>query len=219
MNMLKGLILALITTFTLAACGGGGGGDSTATGSGSTPTGSTQTNPLAKYAGTYYACDGNSKVTLSFTVNGNDGLHWFLNEDTTANDGCSGPVIGTYKWTAPVSMTYKAKISATMPPVTLLPYSDVVDEILISVSNIKPTLSGSAVNGNCVKYSYATTNGSYSGEKCYSLAEPTIAFDGALYLTSDNKYLVQFVKENAVLQAEGIYSRDPSFNYKSLIRD
>jgi len=221
MRTLKGLIFALITTFTLAGCGGGGGGggDSTATGSGSTPTGSTQTNPLAKYAGTYYACEDNQKRSVSLTVRGNGSLDALLSEDTFTNDKCAGTIIASYRLTEPVVVTYKTKTSATMPPITILPYSDIVDEVTLDGSNIKATLSGSGVSGNCVKYFYTTANGTTNGESCYELAaSPTLTL-GALYLTADGKYLVDFGRENGVLVPNGIYSRDPSFDYKSLIRD
>ena len=146
-------------------------------------------------------------------------MNAILSTDVYSADNCSGRVIGSYRWNTPAVITYQRKTTATMPPITLLPFSDVVDEVNFSVSNITAQLTGSGVIGNCVNYSYDTQNGSVTGNSCFDLTFSNTFETGAIYLTSDNQYLVQFSRSNGVLDVDGIFSRNSSFNYNILKLD
>lgn len=207
----KRSLFVLSLSAVVAACGGGGGGE--------TESGSTENNPLEKYAGTYYVCNENEKIKLTLTVDGANSLNAILATDVYSNDNCSGSVIGSYKWTTPARLTYKGETSVTMPPVTLLPYSDKVDEVTMSTAGVTAQLTGSGVDGNCVNYAYTYAGGSIDGQSCFDLTFPSTTVSGALYLTADSKYLVQFSRENGVLSADDMFSTDPSFNYTMLVLD
>jgi hypothetical protein len=203
--------LAAGTLALLAACGGGGG-DSSYAAEGSN-------NPLAKYAGTYYVCEDNEKLKLTLTPEGSVNLNLLLATDIYSNENCTGKIIGSYRWTSPVAATYTGQTTVTMPPISLLPFSDKVDEIKLSSSGLKAELTGTSVQGNCVKYSYTTTKGSVNRETCFELTLEPITSNGALYQTSDKKYLIQFVRENGIYEAETIASKDSNFNYNMLVKD
>lgn len=206
-NTIK-LILATASVALLAACGGGGGGG-----------GETTNNMLNKYEGVYYHCEDNEKSTLTLTANGSDSLNVLLATDVYSGDNCSGSVIGSYRWNTPGVVTYQRKTTATMPPITLLSYSDTVDEVTLSAANVSAQLTGSGVSGNCVNYSYSTQNGSRTGQSCFDLSFPSTSQTGALYLTADNQYLVQFSRENGVLSADDMFSKNQNFNYNMLTLD
>ena len=213
----------LISITLLVACGGSGsGGGDTANnalkkigGDG----GDTANNVLKKYEATFYQCDENDKTTLTLAAEGSDRLNVTLAIDVYSGDNCSGSVIASYRWNTPAVLTFLRKTTATMPPVTLLPYSDEVDEVTMSVANVSAQLTGSGVRGNCVNYSYSTQNGSVTGESCFDLAFPSTTQTGALYLTGDNQYLVQFSRENGFLSADGMFSKNKNFNYNMLTLD
>jgi hypothetical protein len=71
-------------------------------------------------------------------------------------------------------------------------------------------LTGSGVNGSCVNFP--------AGNHCFdNLVLPALSTTGAVYLI-DN-YLITFSLENGALEADGVYSKDSSFNYNMLSLD
>jgi len=201
--------LAASALVLLAACGGGGNSSAT----------EENNNPLAKYAGTYYVCEDNEKLKITLTTAGSINLNLFFETDTYSNENCTGNIIGSYRWTSPVLATYTGQTSVTMPPISLLPFSDKVDEITISTTGLKAELTGSSVDGNCVKYSYTTTKGIVNRKSCFDLTLPPTTSKGALYQTNDKKYLVQFILENGIYESETLTSKDSNFNYNMLVSD
>jgi hypothetical protein len=188
--------------------GGGGGGEP-----------SPVNNPLSKYVGTYYYCEDNEKSTLTLAANGSDGLNLTMASDVYSGNNCSGSVIGSYRWIKPAVITYQKKTQATMPELTLLPPSDTVDEVSISLAGVTAQLTGSGVSGSCVNFAYSAGSVTKSGEFCYDLSFPSTPETGALYLTADSQYLVHFLMTNGVLGAEGLFSKSSSFNYNELVPD
>jgi hypothetical protein len=219
MSLNKGLAFAAITSLTLMGCGGGGGNSSATGGTqlGGSSTG-TMNNPLSKYTGTYYLCRDNRRLTTTLTAVGTDSLSFNLEENVYSGNNCSGSILATYL-ISNLMATYKSQTTATMPPFTILPYSDKVDEVILTSAGATNQLTGPGVQGNCVKYSYTTPTGQRSGENCYTLTIPNETAIGAIYLTDDTKYMVQFLRQNGVLSAPDVWSRDPSFNYNMLVRD
>ena len=183
----------------LAACGGGG--------EGGTNSGSTANNPLSKYEGTYYVCDGRSKETMTVTAVGDNTLSFTLVENIYDGDNCTGSVVGTYTLPQPLSATYQSQTSVTLPPVTVLPISATVDKVTLSSPSMTAQLSGSGVRGSCVYYT--------NGNVCYdSLSLASVTTTGAVY--QNGNYILTFSLENGVLEADGIYSKDAAFNVNSL---
>lgn len=206
-NTIK-LTLAASAVALLAACGGGGG-DSGGSGSGSGG-GDTANNPLSKYAGTYYICDGRSKETVTVAANGSNSISFAYVEEIYQNNNCTGSVIGTYRLPQAVTATYQNQTTANFPPVTILPNADTVDRVTLSSPGMTAQLTGSGVSGSCVNYS--------GGKVCYdNLVLPAVSTTGAAYLSGN--YLVTFSLENGVLESDGIYSKVASFNYNMLTLD
>jgi hypothetical protein len=189
--------LAATSFALLAACGGGGGVD-------------TANNPLSKYVGTYYICDGHSKETVSVTALGSNSISLSYLEEIYQNVNCTGPIVGTYRMPQAVTATYESQTTANFPPVTLLPNAGTVERVSLSSPGMTAQLSGSGVSGSCVNYS--------GGNVCYSnLVLPPVNTTGATYLSGN--YFVTFSLENGVLEADGIYSKESSFNSNMLISD
>lgn len=203
-------VLAAATVAILVGCGGGG-----SSGGG----GSTADNPLVKYNGTYYHCDKNARTTVVMTPTGSNGLNVTVSNDVYSGVNCTGSVIGAYRWNSPALITYTGRTSATLPAVTVLPFSDTVDTVTLNTSSMTGTLTGSAVSGSCVNYSYVDGGSTITGRHCYSLVMQASSSSGALYLSSDNQYLVQFALINGTLQAQEMDSRNSTFNYINLVRD
>ena len=199
-NTIK-LLIATVSVAMLAACGGGGGGGSS---------GDTANNPLSKYVGTYYICDGHSKETVTVAASGSNSISLTYLEDVYQNTNCTGPIVGTYRMPQAVTATYQNQTTANFPPVTLLPNADTVDRVTLSSPGQTAQLTGSGVSGSCVNYS--------GGNVCYNnLVLPAVSTTGAAYLSGN--YLITFSLENGVLEADGIYSKDASFNYNMLTLD
>lgn len=197
-NTIK-LILATVSVALLAACGGGGGGG-----------GDTANNPLAKYAGTYYICNGHSKETVNVAASGSNSINLTFVEEIYQNINCSGSVVGTYTLPQPVTATYQNQTTANFPPVTILPNADTVDRVNLSSPGMTAQLTGSGVSGSCVNFP--------SGNHCFNnLVLPAVSTTGAAYLSGN--YFITFSLENGVLEADGIYSKDSSFNYNMLTLD
>ncbi len=211
MNLIN-FALAASTLAFLAACGGGGGG-----GDDNTDSTAAVDNPLKKYDGTYYSCEGNDKTTIAATATGSEELSVLISTDLYQGANCSGNVIASYHWNKPLLAKYTGRTTVNMPAVTVLPYADAVDKITVSAIGITGTLTGSGVNGSCVAYSYVDGKKTVNGNDCFELVIPSTTVSAALYLSTDNKYLVQFSLENGVLEADLLTSRDPSFNIDALI--
>jgi hypothetical protein len=205
MSINLNLVLLASTVALLSACGGGGGGGDSGSG-GITPT----ANPLAKYEGTYYFCDGHSRETMTVTAQGESSLSFTVVEDIHRDNNCTGPVVGTYRLPLPFTGAFVTQTTATLPPATVFPFSATVDRISLSSQGMTAQLSGSGVRGACVYYT--------NGNVCYdSLESPAATITGGLYQSGN--YLVTFTLENGVLETDAIYSKDPLFNYNSLVRD
>ena len=116
------LMAGLAITATLVACGGGGDSGSSSSGSSVSVN-----NPLKKYEGTWYFCDGTEKIIYSISTTGTDGLHLNYSQEFYEYSNCYGQLFATYKWDAPQLITYKDTTSATLPPATIFPFSDTVD--------------------------------------------------------------------------------------------
>ncbi len=191
-------LIACVAT-VLTACGGGGGNS----GAGS------DTNPLKKYEGTYYVCDGHSKETVTVTASGSNSMSMTLVADLYQNTNCAGVVVGTYKLAQPLIATHQNQTSANLPPVTIFASSDSVDRVSLSYAGGTAQLTGSGVIGNCVNYS--------GGNTCYdNLTQPVQTATGAAYLNGN--YFVSFSLTNGVLAYDAIRSKDPLFNINMLIR-
>jgi hypothetical protein len=210
MKSLLKYMLALNTFVFFSGCGGGAG-----TGGG----GGIESNPLLKYEGVFYSCEDNYKTTLTLTATGTSSLSATMVNDIYASDNCSGNILATYRLRWPSAGTFKSRTTATMPAITLLPFSDLVDEVTTSSENATAELSGNGIVGNCVKYSYKNSTGIKQGESCFQLDFPAASGNAAFYLTSNGQYLVQFSRENGVLSADGITSKSPNFNYNQLTPD
>lgn len=198
-NKLAVIFVAALILLLSACSGGGGGGDAPAA-----------TKLLAKYAGTYYVCDGHSMEAVTATAVGADSLNLSYEEKIYQNANCAGGVVGTYSLPSPITFTYVSNTTATFPPVTVLPFSDTVDNGTITSPAMTAQLSGTGVSGSCVTYT--------GGNFCYNnLTNNALSETGAIYL-KDN-YLVTLSLKNGVLTADGIYSKDASFNINSLVLD
>jgi hypothetical protein len=204
--MYKKIKLALVisSVVLLSACGGGGG---------SAPAASalaTDNNPLKKYQGTYYICDDDdhSKKILSITATGTNSMSMTYVENIYQNASCTGAIVGTYSMPLPVTATYQSQTTANFPAVTILPLSDIVDQLTISSPAMTAQLTGSGVAGSCVYYT--------SGNTCESnLVTPATTITGASYLRGD--YFVTLSLSNGVLVADGILSKNSSFKFSELI--
>lgn len=208
MNSLK-YALAAISFALLTACGGGGGGG----------TGSTADNPLKKYEGTYYVCDRNEKSIFTFNAINSISLNMTTTTVVYSDTNCIGSVLGTYTIETPMVVAYEGQTTATLPPITLVPYADVVDKVSLNVSASKGVLTGTGVEGACVKYSYVDGNVTTNGNSCFELVIDASKSYGALYLTLNGNYLVFLALENNVYTPGPIVSRDPLFNTKSILPD
>ena len=198
---------ATVLTLVLTACGGGGGG-----------TVSTADNPLKKYEGTYYVCDRNEKKTLSIAATGTNSLNIAFSADVYSAANCAGSIIGSYRWNSSASMTYAGATTSNLPAVTIFPISDTLDKVTLDVSAMTATLTGSGVSGSCVRYSYVDNGVTSTGNTCYSLTTAASTATGALYLSSNNQYMVQFaLGNNGVYGAQLVVSRSPTFNLNTLI--
>ena len=192
----------------LAACGGGGGGGTV----------STADNPLKKYAGTYYVCDRNEKNTLSLEATGSNSLNVTVSADVYSAANCTGSIIGSYRWNSAASMTYLGATTANLPAVTIFPTAGTLDKVTLTTTAMTATLTGSGVSGSCVRYSYVDNGVTSAGNTCYSLTTAATTATGALYLSSNDQYMVQFALSNTgVYAAQLIASRSPTFNLNTLI--
>jgi len=199
MNTKLKLGMIICTAAILTACGGGGGS--------SVNTGS---NPLQKYENTYYICDQHTKTTATIHATNTNSMTLTMVEDIYQNNNCTGPIVGTYRLSQAITATYQNQTSANFPPVTIMPSSDTVDRLAVTFPGGTAQLTGSGVKGSCVNYT--------GGQVCYdNLSMPSTNTTGAAYLNGN--YLVMFSLENGVLAADGIYSKDPSFNSNMLVAD
>lgn len=189
-NTIK-LFLANASVALLAACGGGGGSSS-----------DTENNPLSKYVGTYYICDGHSKETVTVTASGSNSISLTYLEDVYQNTNCTGPIVGTYRMPQAITAIFQNKSTVNFPPVSILPNADTVDRVTFSSPGMTAQLTGNGVSGSCVNYS--------GGNVCYDdLVLPALSTTGAVYLKGN--HLVTFILENGVLEVDGIYSKSDSF--------
>jgi len=193
--MLKQLkiVVGAAVTATMVACGGGGDSGGSSGGSVSV------NNPLKKYEGTYFFCDGNDKSTVTFSATGADGLSVIFSSEVYSGANCSGNILGSYKLDEPALITYKDATSATLPPATVFPFSATVDRLTISIGPTTGTLKGSGVKDNCVSYSYTNNGTNTTGNRCFELVIPQQTGVSAIYLSPDNQYLVTFGLENGTL--------------------
>ena len=192
-------VLAATAVATLVACGGGDG-----------TTVSTENNPLKKYEGTYYICDGHTKETVTVTATGSNAVNLTNVEEIYNNTNCSGSVVGTFRLPQPVTATYLNQTTANFPPVTILPNADTVDRVNLSSPAMTAQLTGTGVSGSCVTYT--------GGNVCYNnINLSALNETGAAYLSGN--YLITFNLVNGVLEAEGIYSKDATFNFNMLVAD
>jgi hypothetical protein len=206
------LVAILTITATLVACGGGGdGGTPTAPPiSGSSNNDVSTNNPFKKYEGNYYACDGNSKKTVTVSTKGSNQADLAYIEEIYQNQNCTGPIVGTYSLPQSITATYQNQTTAIFPRVTILPDSGAVDGINLSTRGMTAQLTGSGVNGKCVNYA--------NGNTCFdSLSVPASSTTAAIYLSGN--YLVTFSSENGTLQSDGIFSKTSSFSTSELISD
>jgi hypothetical protein len=207
------LMAGLAITATLVACGGGGESDSSSV---------SVNNPLKKYEGTWYFCDGTEKTIYSISTTGTDGLHLNYSQEFYEKPNCSGQLFATYKWDTPQLITYKDATSATLPPATIFPFSATVDSVTLLTSPSRATLTGPRVYGKekeCVRFDEIIVEFMPTiRTKCFDLVLQQRTSSGALYLTADNQYLLQLRLSNGVLVSDQILSRDSRFNLASLVK-
>lgn len=205
MKSLKYAFATILPTI-ITACGGGGGG---------TP--NTADNPLKKYEGTYYVCDDHEKTILQVSPTNSAGLNVTLSAEFYSNTSCSGNIIGLYKWDSPALLTYTGGTSINLPKFTAFPPADSVDKIDLNISAMSASLTGSGVKGACVNYSNIDGGITTSGKHCYDLQINATSSSGALYLSNDSQYLIQFSSNKDGYLPQIITSRNPSFNSNSLV--
>jgi len=197
------LIMSLVAA--LAACGGGGD-----EGSNGVPPPSTDSNPLNKYQGTYYVCEGRQKTTVTIISSGENSANISYAEDIYADDNCGGAIVGSYREPQPATATYLAPTAVTLPPITILPFSDIADRATLAIPSMTAQLTGTGVRGLCVDFT--------NGNVCYeSLQVSAATATGAIYQNDD--YLLTFVLENGTLSADAIYSKRSTFNVNELALD
>lgn len=196
MRALRSISLCL-SIVALVACGGGGEGTS-----------GSVSNPLQKYEGTYYVCDGHDKETVSIVATGASSISLSFVEETYLNNNCSGSIVSTYKLPQPITATYDSQVTLNMPKVAVLPLTAAVDKIALSVPAMTAQLTGTGVNGRCRNYS-----GGYS---CYeTLVIPASSSFGGIYISGN--YLVLFEDDKGALAASSIHSKEPTFNLNQLV--
>ena len=222
--MLFKISMAVVAGALLASCGGGGGvcGATLAFGgavSSQCSQASGIANPLKKYEGSYYMCDGNRKTILRASVSGSRSLNVHGSAEVYSGARCTGSVIGLFAFDAPSVVTYSGSATANLPAFTVFPYSDSIDRVLTDASTATATLSGSNVSANCVNYSYVEAGVTKSGSHCFSLTQQVAAFVGGLYLSADDQYLTDFTLANVVQTPGTVFSRSPSFNIDMLVAD
>ena len=195
---------SLATTTTLVACGGSG------------DSGVATNNSLKKYEGTYFVCDDRERRVIDLVATGSDGLNKRLSTEVYDGANCSGEMVGLYRWSEPALISYQDRSSATVP-FPPFPHSDTVDLVEISANASTATLTGTGVKDNCVKY-WKYVNGIQTGSpsSCFELELKARKTSGALYLTSDTKYLVTLSPKDGAQTTDRIYSKIPTFNVASL---
>jgi len=178
-----------IATSVLAACGGGGD---------SAPASTTSVNgetPLAKYLGQYELCGGNQKVALTVTTTGNGILT--LDAQTTYYDknNCSGSVVASEVRTPSSTAQYQSTGNGNtsgVPGASI----NVLDMVLLTQQPGTIQLTGSGVNGKCIKYS--------TGSTCLtSLAISANTANGGLLLQGSTLYVL--------IETNGRYEVDSAF--------
>jgi len=211
------LMAGLAITATLAACGGGGDSGSSSSGSSVSVD-----NPLKKYEGTWYVCDGTEKTIYSISTTGTDGLHLNYSQEFYEKPNCSRQLFATYKWDTPQLITYKDATSATLPPATIFPFSDTVDRVTFLTSPSRATLTGPRVYGKqneCVRFDQTVVEFMpMLNSRCFDLVVQQRTSSEALYLTADNQYLVRLRLINGVLAWGETLSRSSTFDSASLVK-
>jgi hypothetical protein len=202
------LVSSICVALLLTACGGGGSGTSM-----------TAENPLKKYAGTFYACDRNQKVTMELSEPSLQGLNMTLRSEVFSAENCSGNVIATYAFNSAAHLNYEGTTTANLPPFTLFPASDVIDKIALVGGTVTASLTGTGVKGSCVDYAYTSNGMTSAGNICYDLNIGAANTKGALYLSSNGQNLIQFELLNGLYEYQGVMSRNSSFNLTTLVRD
>jgi hypothetical protein len=200
--------LVLTSLALLVACGGGSSDGAVE---------NTALNPLKKYAGTYYVCNENEKRTIQLTPTGVNQLNVTLSSEVFSAFNCSGNVLGTYRLNDPLVLTYSGTAIATLPPYTVLPFAGTVDRVTRNTSSVAATLTGSGVSGSCVNYTYADNGRTTTGQQCYELIVPASLTTGALYINSNQQYMVQFELINGTYESQIVASTNSSFNLNSLV--
>jgi len=207
--------------FCLSGCGGGGCGATTALGAvaSSACSNNEATNTLKKYEGVYSTCVENVKVQIELAAQGSNSLNYLTKAFVYADANCTGDVLGTFAWDRPATINHTGSATQTLPAVTIFPTADTVDTVTIQFKSLTASLTGSGVDGNCVKHNVLNSNISQSGEFCFDLSLPDRTLNGALYLSADGQYLLTFSLNDGTLTAESILSRSDSFNQNMLVSD
>jgi hypothetical protein len=201
------LFSCIYVALLLTACGGGGG------------TSNATENPLKKYEGTFYACDGNQKETIEFSAPSLQGLNMTLRSEVFSAQNCSGNVIATYAFNSAAHLNYEGTTIANLAPFTLFPTSDVIDKIALVGGTVTASLTGTGVKGSCVDYAYINNGVTSSGNICFDLNIGAANTKGALYLSSNGQNLIQFELLNGLYEYQSIMSRNSSFNLTALVKD
>jgi hypothetical protein len=178
-NKIK-LVVALVLSISLAACGGGS---------------SSSTNPLEKYVGTYTGCNNHQKSTTTISTTSYDQASVSTTTDIFENSDCTGANLGTHTDSSPVTVTYRAAANLPVSGIGSTVQNLTIDIINILLPPVSQSLTGSGVNGLCVNY----TGGSY----CYS-TPPTsaVSSEGGFYMVGNLLYSLTFV--NGVYQTDSV---------------
>lgn len=175
-------LIAVVSALVLTACGGGGGGSS----------GTGSSNPLAKYVGTYSACNqDNRQIRLVISVSGEKSLFIKSIENIFDTPNCTGSPAGTFT-SEPFLVTYTSSgvVTATGPD---LPSASIeIDKLSFDPSTYTEVASGPGAKGDCITYSGGQ-------EICTVKSVPSALAEGGLYLSNSTLYLV--VSENGVYTA------------------
>mgnify|MGYP006949115618 CR=1 FL=1 len=179
----------------------------------------TAENPLKKYEGTFYACDGNQKATMELSAPSLQGLNITLRSEVFSAENCSGNVIATYAFNSAAHLNYEGTTTADLPPFTLFPASDVIDKIALVGGTVTASLTGTGVKGSCVDYAYINNGVTSAGNICFDLNIIAANTKGALYLSSNGQNLIQFELLNGLYEYQSVMSRNSSFNLTALVKD
>lgn len=159
-------VLAASAVVLVTACGGGGddggvGGSVDVVGGGGGQGASEPVTSASKYVGTYVSCDGDhTKYINTISDLGNGRLRFIPVEITYQNSNCTGRILATYSESQPTTASFlgSSTVAVSGPG---FPSRVSMDRFSAEIPNMRASLAGPGVDGNCVNYP--------GGRFCYEL--------------------------------------------------